>query len=162
ALDELVKKHWPPASAKLNNTQKLAEMERIKGVLRGGSGDPQKGKAIFQRCAICHTLFNEGGKVGPDLTGYERNNVDFWLTNMLDPSIEIREGFGAYICKLKDGQVLMGLIDKQDAGGIVLKDLAAQKHVVKQSDIESMEASPISLMPEGQLNGVSDGDLRDL
>lgn len=161
ALDERVKKHWPPSSSKIGNAQKIAEMNRIKGLLNG-SGDAEKGKAIFtQRCAVCHTLFNEGGKVGPELTPYERNNPDFWLVAILDPSIEIREGFGAYICKMKDGQVLMGLMDKQDAGGIVLKDIAGQKHPVKQPDIEALEASPISLMPEGLLTGMSDVDLRD-
>jgi putative heme-binding domain-containing protein len=161
ALDERVKKFWPPASAKVGSAQKLAEMKRIKDVIAAGKGDADKGKVIYQRCAVCHTLFGEGGKVGPELTGYDRNNPDFWLLAILDPSIEIREGFGAYVCKLKDGQVLMGVLDKQDAGGIVLKDIAAQKHSVKQSDIVSLEASPISLMPEGQLTGLSDTELRD-
>jgi putative heme-binding domain-containing protein len=161
ALDERVKKFWPPASSKMNNAQKVAEMNRIKAII-ATRGDPEKGKVTFtQRCAICHTLFGEGGKLSPDLTGYERSNPDFWLLAVLDPSIEIREGFGAYVCKLKDGQVLMGLLDKQDAGGIVLKDIASQKHPVKQSDIVSLEASPISLMPEGLLAGLSDGELRD-
>ena len=99
--------------------------------------------------------------MGPDLTGYERSNPDFWLLSLLDPSIEIREGFGAYVCKLKDGQVLMGLMEKQDAGGIVLKDIAGQRHPVRQADIASLEASAISLMPEGLLAGMSDADLRD-
>ena len=146
----------------MDNAQKLAEMSRIKSVIANGSGDAERGKLTFtQRCAVCHTLFNEGGKVGPELTGYERNNMDFWLVATLDPSIEIREGFGAYICKLKDGQILMGLLEKQDAGGIVLKDVAGQRHAVKQADIASMEASPVSLMPEALLTAMSDAELRD-
>jgi putative heme-binding domain-containing protein len=161
ALDDRVKKFWPPASAKVNNAQKLAEMNRIKGII-ASRGDAEKGKLIFtQRCAICHTLFGEGGKLSPDLTGYERSNPDFWLLATLDPSIEIREGFGAYVCKLKDGQVLLGVLDRQDAGGIVLKDIASQKRPVKQSDIVSLEASPISLMPEGLLTGLSEAELKD-
>ena len=163
AIDGLVKKHWPPASGKMNNAQKVAEMSRLKSAIAKENGDAEKGKLTFtQRCAVCHTLFDEGGKVGPDLTGYERNNVDFWLVATLDPSMEIREGFAAYICKLKDGQILMGLIEKQDAGGIVLRDVAGQKHTVKQTDIASMEASPVSLMPEALFTGMSDSELRDL
>jgi putative heme-binding domain-containing protein len=162
-MDEIVKKHWPPASAKLNSAQMIAEMNRIKALLANSKGDAEKGKMTFtQRCSICHTLFNEGGHVGPELTGYERTNPDFWLVAILDPSAEIREGFGAYICKVKDGQIFTGLIDKQDAGGVVIRDIAGQKHTVKQSDIESLEASPVSLMPEGLLGGMTDGDLRDL
>jgi putative heme-binding domain-containing protein len=163
AMDEIVKKHWPPASAKMNNAQMIAEMNRIKTLLANSKGDPEKGKITFtQRCSVCHTLFNEGGHVGPELTGYERTNSDFWLVAILAPSAEIREGFGAYICKVKDGQIFTGLIDKQDAGGVVIRDIAGQKHLVKQPDIETLEASPVSLMPEGLLGGMSDADLRDL
>ena len=163
AMDELVKKHWPSSSAKLDNVQMIAEMNRIKALLANNQGDAAKGKITFtQRCAICHTLFNEGGHVGPELTGYERTNPDFWLVATLSPSAEIREGFGAYVCKVKDGQIFTGLIDKQDAGGVVIRDVAGQKHTVKQPDIESLEASPVSLMPEGLLGGLSDGDLKDL
>lgn len=160
-IDAMVKKHWKPEGAKLSNQQKIAEMLRIKGII-ATAGDAEKGKVLFtQRCTVCHTLFNEGGKVGPDLTGYERSNPDFWLTAVLDPSIEIREGFGAYIAKLKGGQALMGILTKQDATGITLKDVAGQMHSAKSDDVESLEASPISIMPEGLFTGMSDADLRD-
>ena len=39
--------------------------------------------------------------------------------------------------------------------------LSGNKTAVKQSDIEKMEASPISLMPEGLTTGMSDADLKD-
>ena len=161
-MDGIVKKHWPSSDTKLNSAQMVAEMNRIKALLANNQGDAVKGKATFsQRCAICHTLFGEGGHVGPELTGYERTNPDFWLVAILAPSAEIREGFGAYICKVKDGQIFTGLIDKQDAGGVVIRDIAGQRHSVKQPDIESLEASPVSLMPEGLLGGMSNGDLKD-
>jgi putative heme-binding domain-containing protein len=52
-------------------------------------------------------------------------------------------------------------MDAQDANGIVIKDMANNKTAVKQADIEKLEASPISLMPEGLTTGMSDGDLKD-
>ena len=162
-LEARIHKLWPQKQTTLSDAQKQAEMERIKTALRGGSGNLEKGKLLFtQRCAICHTLFGEGGKVGPDLTGYERTNPEFWLTGTLAPSIEIREGFGAYVAKIKGGQVLMGILDKQDAGGISLRDIAGQRHTARSEDVESLEASPISLMPESLLMGLTDGELRDL
>jgi cytochrome c len=34
------------------------------------AGDPAKGKAVFARCAICHTVDKDGGNgVGPNLFG---------------------------------------------------------------------------------------------
>src|SRR5262249_55369910 len=59
-LNELVRKHWgsiSPGTAE----EKLAEMRHLNNDLNAGSGDPERGHAIFSRiCAVCHTLFGEG------------------------------------------------------------------------------------------------------
>ena len=137
-------------------------MARIKALLKTGLGDPAKGQAIFTgRCAVCHKLFDQGGAIGPELTGYDRQSLEFWLLNTTYPSLEIREGFGAYVAKLKDGRILTGLMDAQGGGSITLKDLAGNRTAVKQADIEKLEASPISIMPEGLLTGLSDAELKD-
>jgi putative heme-binding domain-containing protein len=161
-IDAAIDKHWRGLLATGPTPEKKREAERIKAVLKTGLGDADKGKLQFTaRCFLCHKLFAEGGQIGPELTGYDRANVDFWLDNIFTPSLEIREGFGAYIVKTKSGQILTGLMDAQDTKGIVIKDMANNKTALKQSDIEKMEASPISLMPEGMLTGLSDADLKD-
>ncbi|MDZ4290218.1 MAG: c-type cytochrome [Prosthecobacter sp.] len=161
-IDATIDRHWRGLLATGPTEAKQKEAERIKAVLKTGLGDPAKGKMQFTlRCAICHKLFGEGNNIGPELTGYDRGSADFWLDNLFNPSLEIREGFGAYIVKLKNGQILTGLMDAQDASGIVLKDIAGNKTPVKQADIEKLEASPVSLMPEGQTAGMSDADLKD-
>ncbi|WP_395732055.1 c-type cytochrome [Prosthecobacter sp.] len=161
-IDAAIDKHWKGLLATGPTPEKKKEAERIKAVLKTGLGDAEKGKIQFMgRCAICHKLFGEGGQIGPELTGYDRSNADFWLDNLFMPSMEIREGFGAYIVKTKGGQILTGLMDAQDAKGIVIKDMANNKTALKQTDIESMTASPISLMPEGLTTGMSDADLKD-
>ena len=49
--------------------------------------DPSHGRAVFAKtCQQCHTLFGEGGKVGPDLTGSNRANLEYVLSNMLTPA----------------------------------------------------------------------------
>ncbi len=162
AITAAVHKHWPASAPRLSAPEKLAELKRIKALL-GAGGDAAQGKAMFeQRCAVCHTLFGQGGTIGPDLTGYERSNPDFWLVAILDPSLEIREGYGAYSVTLKNGQSLMGLLKRQDATGIELKDLAGQSHTAKAAEIETLTALPVSLMPEGLLGGLPDTALRDL
>ena len=161
-MDRLIRKNWAGVNVKLGSQEKMAERDRIKRVV-AQPGEAAKGKLLFtQRCAACHVLFAEGGQIGPDLTGYERNNPDFWLVATLDPSAEIREGFGAYTAKLKDGQTLMGLLVSQDANNVVLKDMAGQKHAVRTAQIEQLEAFPRSLMPEGLLGDLKDNELRDL
>lgn len=161
-IDAAIEKHWKGLLATGPTPEKKKEAERIKAVIKSGLGDADKGKIQFTaRCAICHKLFGEGGAIGPELTGYDRANADFWLDNLFTPSLEIREGFGAYIVKTKSGQILMGLMDAQDASGIVIKDMAGNKTSIKQADIEKLEASPVSLMPEGLTTGMSDADLKD-
>jgi len=161
-IDAAIEKHWKGLLATGPTPEKKKEAERIKSVLKTGLGDADKGKIQFMaRCFVCHKLFGEGGAIGPELTGYDRANVDFWLDNLFTPSLEIREGFGAYTVKTKGGQLLTGLMDAQDAQGIVIKDLAGNKTAVKQADIEKLEASPVSLMPEGLTAGMGDGDLKD-
>ena len=81
---------------------------------------------------------------------------------ILEPSAEIREGFGAYVAKLKDGQTLMGILVQQDAGGVTLKDMAGQKQTARTSQIEKLEALPQSLMPEGLLDPLSLEEIADL
>ena len=161
-IDAAIEQHWKGKLATGPTEEKRKEAERIKAVLKTGLGDPEKGKLQFTaRCAICHKLFAEGGAIGPELTGYDRGSVDFWLDNIFNPSMEIREGFGAYIVKLKSGQILTGLMAGQDASGIVIKDMAGNLTPAKQADVASMEASPISLMPEGLTTGMTDTDLKD-
>jgi putative heme-binding domain-containing protein len=158
----VIDKHWRALLATGPSEAKETEMKRIKAVLAGGLGDAEKGKLQFAgRCALCHKLFEEGGAIGPELTGYDRGNLSFWLENIFNPSLEIREGFGAYIVRLKNGQILTGIIDAQEAGGVVIKDMANNKTSVKQADIEKLEASPLSLMPEALTSGMTDQDLKD-
>ena len=162
-ITAVIDRHWRALLATGPSEAKEAEMKRIRAVLAGGLGDADKGKLQFTaRCALCHKLFEEGGAIGPELTGYDRGNVTFWLENIFNPSLEIREGFGAYIVRLKNGQILTGIMDAQDAGGLVIKDMASNKTAVKQADIEKLEASPVSLMPEALTTGMTDADLKDL
>ncbi len=158
-----IDKNWPGLLAVAPTEETLKEAVRIKNVLRAGAGDAAKGKLLFaQRCAICHKLFGEGNAIGPELTGYERGSIDFWLTAILTPSIEIREGFGNYVVKLKSGQILSGIMASQDAKGISLRDVANNVTPVKQADIVSLEATPVSLMAPGLFTGMTDEQLRDL
>lgn len=158
----LVEKHFGKAGV-VSSPEKLAEMNRIKAVLDGKSGVADSGRQIYtQRCAVCHKLFDEGGAIGPDLTGYERGSLDFWLSGILDPSLEIREGFETYIAKLNDGRILTGMMAAQEPQTITLRDAANQTTVVSRAEIANLQAIPMSLMPEGLLGGLSDNQLADL
>jgi putative membrane-bound dehydrogenase-like protein len=90
-INAKIARHWPEMRAK-SSEENQAEIARIKEILKGAPGSPDAGRLIYQqRCMACHKLFEEGTTVAPDLTGYERGNLDFWLPAIVDPSLEIRE-----------------------------------------------------------------------
>ncbi len=101
--------------------------------------DPYHGKELYnQRCAACHTLHSEGGNIGPELTGYQRQDLQSLLVAILRPNAEIREGYENYLVKTKDGQTLAGFIADQDEHVIVLRPAGGQPVPIDQSNIESL------------------------
>jgi len=113
-------------------------------------------------CGKCHLLFDQGGRIGPDLTGYKRDDIHTMLVNVVNPSAQIREGFENYVLMTTDGRILTGFIADQDARVVVIKGSDGQTTIVPRSEIEELAASPKSLMPEGALKEFKEQEIRDL
>ena len=161
ACDALLAKHW--STLKQSSAAKEARIAQVRKLIGTGKGDAEAGHAIFKTsCAVCHTLGREGGKIGPDLTGYERDNLDFMLPAIVDPSLAIREEFTSFTVVTKDGQTLMGFLEAQTPQSVTMRDLNGQKLVLGRADVKSLTASPVSLMPEGLLDALSEQQVRDL
>ncbi|MEC5126402.1 PVC-type heme-binding CxxCH protein [Verrucomicrobiales bacterium BCK34] len=161
-INAAIKKHWPDQLAGSSEENQL-EMARIQKAVAAGGGNAEAGKVHFAaRCAVCHKLFGEGMPVGPELTGYERNNLEFWIPAIVDPSLELREGFLYYVATMKDGRKIIGMLKEQSPQNVTLRDFAGQETLLDRAGMESLEASPVSLMPPSLLAGMSDEELRDL
>jgi putative heme-binding domain-containing protein len=161
-LSERVSRLYGPIRP-ATSAESRAEVERLASVVRAGSGVPKPGKRLFdQACARCHTLFSNGGKVGPDLTTYRRDDLDTMLLNIVNPSAEIREGFSTSIVATTDGRVLTGVVVEQDRNVVVLRVDDGRELTIAREDIDAIKASPKSLMPEGLLKGLGDQEVRDL
>ncbi len=157
----LLDKHW----GRLGQTsaQKQADMDRVRDIVAKGKGSPEKGRALFMAsCGACHTLHGEGGKIGPELTGYERDNLDFLIPAIVDPSLGIREEFTSFVLTTTDGQTLTGYIAENQPQSVTLVDLAQNRILIPRERIKTLTASAISLMPEGLLAPMTDEQLRDL
>ena len=145
-------------------TPRLREqIARMASLVRTGTGTPKAGQKIFlERCDRCPTLFGKGGKVGPDLTTYRRDDVDTMLLSIVDPNAEIREGYNAFVVATTDGRVLSGTRADQDENVVVLRCSDGKELTLARDDIEEMEPSKTSIMPEGLLAPLDDQQLRDL
>jgi putative membrane-bound dehydrogenase-like protein len=137
-------------------------IDRLAPELRTG-GDPARGKVVFQQqCAKCHKHGNEGGQVGPDLSGTAALPRSELLIHILDPSRSVEGNFVQYNVATVDGRVIAGLLASETKTTVELLDAEAKRQVVMREDIEQMTASKKSLMPEGFEKQVSPQDINDL
>lgn len=161
-LAALLTKHFPatPPAARESLRPRI---EQIRALVAAQPGDPYKGEPLFTaKCAACHTLFHKGGKVGPDLTSYQRDDLGTMLISIIDPNAEIREGFQNYLIAAKDGRRLSGILADQDANVVVVRGADGVDITLRRADIAKMVPAGTSLMPEGILDGMSDTEIRNL
>ena len=160
-LASLIQKHWGSVDG-ATTADMQAQIERYSSTLVG-AGDPYPGKKLYmQMCGKCHTLHAIGGKIGPDLTTYKRDDVRQMLIHIVNPSAEIREGFETQVAVLNDGRVVTGFLVEQDPQSITLRSPDGQTISLERSELEELNKSRKSLMPEGQLKDLSDDQLRNL
>lgn len=145
--------------------KKRAQIEGYKTLLtaeRLQKSDRIQGRALYEKtCAKCHRLFGNGGNIGPDLTGSNRTNMDYLLENMVDPSALIPKGYEMVVVALKDGRVLNGTVIRQTEQQLTLQT-QTERLVFDRRQIEEMNQSKLSLMPEGQLEKLTKQQLADL
>jgi putative membrane-bound dehydrogenase-like protein len=162
SIDELVRKIWGrigPGSRE----EVLATMRRYNNDLRPGGGDAARGKELFAKhCVICHQLNGGGNKIGPDLTTANRQDREALLANVVDPSAVIRREYVSYVVVTDSGLVLSGLLAEQDAASVTILDAKNQRIKVPRNEIESLEESEVSLMPERILDALTPQEIRDL
>jgi putative membrane-bound dehydrogenase-like protein len=120
------------------------------------------GRALFQKsCVNCHVLYGVGRKVGPDLTGSNRANLDYLLENILDPSASVAADFRAVNIALDDGRVLNGVLSAQTERTITLQT-DRDAITIDREEIDELQPTPNSLMPDGLLTTFTDEQVRDL
>ncbi len=146
-----------------DRTQLLSKYKKLCNPTAIAAADASRGRAVFQKtCAACHTLYGEGGKVGPDLTGSNRANLDYILLNSVDPSYDVPNAYKTVSVATVDGRVVNGVLAEEDAVRIVLKTPQQPRVVIAKEDIELRKVSPKSMMPDGQLAQMEKQQVIDL
>ena len=162
-IDKWIATSW--GSVKSTPEDKLAEMARIREVVKSSRPEQvsaSRGRGVFMKtCAQCHTLFGEGGKVGPDLTGSGRSDLEYILTNVVDPNAVVGKDYQVWLIRLKDKRLISGIISREDENGITVLT-ETETMVLPKGKIERMKQADVSMMPEGLLTGLEKQDLLDL
>ncbi len=162
-LNTLMEKVW--GAVRETSADKKPLIEKYKNIYwAGGSqpGDASRGRAVFARtCQQCHTLFDTGGKVGPDLTGSNRADLNYILENMVDPNAVIPNDYRAWTLETTDDRVITGIVKQQD-DKMVLIVTPNETLTVPRKEIKTLTQNQLSMMPEGLLDALKDQEVRDL
>lgn len=145
--------------------ERVAMMVRLKRMLLQQTPDVPDlaaGRLIYQNlCGKCHKLYGEGQSIGPDLTGSNRNNLDYLIENTIDPSAVVDKAYRVSLVMMTDGRVLNGVVVSQSERAIRLQT-QSELVVIDRDDVEEIRLTPQSPMPDGQLDNLTDDQIRDL
>ncbi|HLJ11260.1 MAG TPA: family 16 glycoside hydrolase, partial [Planctomycetaceae bacterium] len=140
----------------------IGHYKRLLGAQPSAPDDLPLGRAVFVKvCQQCHALFGVGGKIGPELTGSNRADINYLLSNVLDPSAVMAREYMPTIVVTTGGRVITGLV-REDTGGALTVVTANETVVVPRSEIEEQKLGEKSMMPDDLLKPLSDAEVRAL
>lgn len=132
------------------NPQREQVVGKMRDLLRNSAGDPVAGQVYFAKvCGQCHKIHGVGQDVGPDITVNGRSSFEQLLSNVFDPSLVIGNAYRARTVVTSDGRVLTGLPVEESPQRVVLKLQGGKLETIARSDVDEIEISKLSLMPEG-------------
>ena len=148
-LKKLIEEHWGRVRSE-RNPQREQIVKDMRKLVRSSKGDALAGAVVFKKtCGQCHKIFGEGAEVGPDLTSNGRNDFEQLLSNVFDPSLVIGRAFQAVNVVTTDGRSLAGLLVEDGADRVVLKLQGGKQEIIRRDEIDTLQQSKLSLMPEG-------------
>lgn len=123
----------------------------------------ERGRAVFQRdCKGCHRLDNVGSQVGPNLATIRNRTPHELLVQILDPNREVSPDFLQYIISTQDGLIATGLIASETATSVTIRRAENIEETILRANIDQMQATGLSLMPEGLEQKLTPQEMADL
>jgi putative heme-binding domain-containing protein len=152
------------ARLSLTIARQRQQLTELAPLLNGG--DYVRGEKVFfekGQCILCHRIWENGGRVGPDLSrvGAIRSGRDI-LESLLVPSATIAQGYETLNVTTKDGESYTGVRVGNSDNLLRLRPASGTDMVLHQNQIERIDRSKVSLMPEGLLNNLGPEEMRDL
>ncbi len=150
---------------KQHEQAKLIRLSELKE--RIFAGDAERGRTVFfsekAKCSACHRVGDKGQRVGPDLTTIGANrSIHDLLESIVVPSASIVRDYETYSVLTVDGRVINGLIAKETTAELVIQQANGEKVTVAREEIDTVNTNPVSIMPNGLEEALSETDLADV
>jgi putative heme-binding domain-containing protein len=127
------------------------------------AGDAQRGGMWFRKlCITCHKVGSEGHDVGPQLASMTDKSPATLLNAILDPNAAVDAKYFNYTIVTSDGQVFSGRLETETGSSITLLAAEGKRTTILRRDIEELQASARSVMPDGLERELTPQDLADL
>jgi len=144
------------------SSDRMKTYEAYKSILNS-SGNPSKGEQVYRKvCASCHRIGEIGHDVGPDLTGLKNQPAEALLQHILVPNREVYPTYTLYTAETQSGEAYAGIMKEENDTAITLVMPLGQKKTIQRKTLKSLNASPLSLMPDGLEKTMTKEELRDL
>ncbi len=148
----------PPADVDMQ-----AILNRRRDAFLKAKKDAALGAQVFTKnCANCHQVAGQGARIGPQLDGVGVRGLDRLLEDVLDPSRNVDQAFRQTTLTLKKGQLLSGLLLKEEGEVLVLADSQGKEVRVVKDEVEERSTSQVSPMPGNFAEQIPEGDLNHL
>jgi len=119
-------------------------------------GNPRRGALLFYKsaaaCATCHGAGDLSTPLGPDLAKWtEPPTPQHLVESILFPSKVIRKGYETVSVLKDDGQLVSGMVARQDDQEVVLRDATEllREIVIPREEIDALRPLNTSMMPDG-------------
>ena len=152
------KKNGPSDSGRRSMRKPLLALE----------GSAERGGNLFKHatevnCRSCHHIDSTGRSVGPDLSdiGTRMTPAEI-LASILRPSDKIDARYRTRQILTVEGQAIVGIVTEESDEQLTIVDSAGKSHTVPVPEIEFMQPSAKSGMPEQLLSGMTQLQAADL
>ncbi len=139
------------AARVLKRDAKAANLDVLKmhEAIAKREGDENRGAQLFvKHCLNCHAA-TPVKRAGPPLTSLREQPSLQLLTSVMKPSQAVAPAFVAYTAVFNGGRIINGVVVSEAGASIRMVSADGKQHVILRADLETLQASPLSLMPEG-------------
>ena len=127
------------------------------------AGNLDRGRGLFKKhCSTCHKVEGVGHEIGPNLATMKSRGAETILVNVLDPNREVNPEFLNYVVLTDDGRTMSGMIAGESATSITLKRAESATDQVLRREIDTLQSTGMSIMPEGMEENIDVEAMADL